>query len=93
MRTWIGATALAAFVAVGCVGTIDVVSAAEVITVPRTIRHAAPDLRSQRAYRHDRTANRRVDQPYDGGWTYYYGRPTFYIPAPFPLGFDFGFGW
>ncbi|WP_375414881.1 hypothetical protein [uncultured Bradyrhizobium sp.] len=23
----------------------------------------------------------------------YYGRPYFYAPAPFPLGFDFGFGW
>jgi hypothetical protein len=33
------------------------------------------------------------DRPYGGGWTYYYGRPYFYAPAPFPLGFDFGFGW
>jgi len=23
----------------------------------------------------------------------YLGRPVYYIPAPFPLGFDFGFGW
>lgn len=23
----------------------------------------------------------------------YLGRPVHYIPAPFPLGFDFGFGW
>jgi hypothetical protein len=94
MKTWIGATALAALVAAGCVGTINIASAAEVITVPRTIRHAAaPVPRSQRAYRYDRYADRRYDQPYDGGWTYYYGRPYFYAPAPFPLGFDFGFGW
>jgi hypothetical protein len=33
------------------------------------------------------------DRPYGGGWTYYYGRPYLYAPAPFPLGFDFGFGW
>jgi hypothetical protein len=25
--------------------------------------------------------------------TGYLGRPVAYIPAPFPLGFDFGFGW
>lgn len=23
----------------------------------------------------------------------YLGRPVYYTPAPFPLGFDFGFGW
>jgi hypothetical protein len=33
------------------------------------------------------------DRSHDGGWTYYYGRPYYYAPAPFPLGFDFGFGW
>lgn len=33
------------------------------------------------------------DRPYAGGWSYYYGRPYYYAPAPFPLGFDFGFGW
>ena len=32
------------------------------------------------------------DRPY-GGWSYYLGRPYYYAPAPFPLGFDFGFGW
>jgi hypothetical protein len=67
----------------------------------------APE-RYQRAYRDDRTGYGRYDHsrydysPYDhnaydrspyGGWTYYYGRPYFYAPAPFPLGFDFGFGW
>jgi hypothetical protein len=93
MKTWIGAATLAALAAVGSVGTIDVASAAEVINVPQRARSAAaPGLHSQRTYRHDRYADRRYDQPF-GGWTYYYGRPYLYIPAPFPLGFDFGFGW
>jgi hypothetical protein len=67
----------------------------------------APD-RTQRTYREDRYGYGRYDysrydysrydhSPYDrsayGGWTYYYGRPYLYAPAPFPLGFDFGFGW
>ena len=34
----------------------------------------------------------RYDRPY-GGWSYYLARPYYYVPAPFPLGFDFGFGW
>jgi hypothetical protein len=116
MKTWIGAMTLTALVAGGCIGTIDVASAAKVITVPR----AAPftPARDQRAYRADRTGYGADDRspydhsPYDhsrydhsrydhsaydrsayGGWTYYYGRPYFYAPAPFPLGFDFGFGW
>jgi hypothetical protein len=99
MKTWIGATALAALVAIGSTGTIDVASAAKIITVPQKVRAAnAADLNAQRiahgAYRNDRYGYRQVDQQYNGGgWTYYYGRPTFYIPAPFPLGFDFGFGW
>ena len=67
----------------------------------------APD-RYGRAYRQDRYGYGAYDysrydhsphdySPYDravdGGRTYYYGRPYFYAPAPFPLGFDFGFGW
>jgi hypothetical protein len=99
MRTWIGATALAVLVAVGGIGTINVASAAKIITVPQRVRAAnAADLNAQRithrAYRNDLYGDRRYDeQNHDGGWTYYYGRPYLYIPAPFPLGFDFGFGW
>jgi hypothetical protein len=86
-------------VAVSSTGTIDVASAAKIITVPQKVRAAnAADLNAQRithrAYRNDRYGERRYDQQsYGDGWTYYYGRPYLYIPAPFPLGFDFGFGW
>ena len=99
MKTWIGAATLAAFAAVGSIGTTDVASAAKIITVPQKVRSAnAADFDARRitrrAYRNDRYGYRQYDQPYDGGgWTYYYGRPYLYIPAPFPLGFDFGFGW
>ena len=43
-------------------------------------------------YDHSRYDHSPYDRPY-GGWSYYYGRPYLYAPAPFPLGFDFGFGW
>ena len=111
MKTWIGAMTLMALLAIGDAGTINMASAAKIITVPR----AAPftPARDQRAYRAERYGYSAYDysrydtsrydhsrydhSPYDrsayGGWTYYYGRPYFYAPAPFPLGFDFGFGW
>jgi hypothetical protein len=108
MKTWIGATMLMALLAIGDAATINVASAAKVITVPRAALFTP--ARDQRAYRDDRGAydysrydhsrydhSRYDHSPYDrsdyGGWTYYYGRPYFYAPAPFPLGFDFGFGW
>jgi hypothetical protein len=105
MKTWIGAMILMALLAIGDAGTINVAAAAKVITVPQPT-HLAPD-RTQRAirqhragygaydasrYDHSRYDTNAYDRPY-GGWSYYYGRPYFYAPAPFPLGFDFGFGW
>ena len=91
MKTWIGAITLMALLAVGDAGTIGIASAAKVITVPQRTKFVPAG--TQRAYRQDRTGYGPVDRAYDGGWTYYYGRPYFYAPAPFPLGFDFGFGW
>jgi hypothetical protein len=108
MKTWIGAVTL---VAAGCAGTVDIASAAKIITVPRATQFTP--ARDQRAYRDGRDGQGAYDtsrydrsrydhsrydhSPYDrsayGGWTTYYGRPYFYAPAPFPLGFDFGFGW
>jgi hypothetical protein len=91
MKTWIGAMTLMALLVIGDAGTIGFASAAKVITVPRQTKFVP--ARTQRAYREDRAAYGPYDRGYDGAWTYYYGRPYFYAPAPFPLGFDFGFGW
>jgi hypothetical protein len=91
MKRWIGAAMLTALVAAGSVGTIDMASAAKIITAPQFRAADAAELNAQRrrVVRDDRS----YDQPTAGGWTYYYGRPYFYAPAPFPFGFDFGFGW
>ena len=89
MKTWIAAIPLMALLAIGDAGTIGVASAAKVITVPQRTKFAP--ARTQRAVHQDRAGYGPYDR--DGGWTYYYGRPYFYAPAPFPLGFDFGFGW
>jgi hypothetical protein len=89
MKTWIGAIPLMALLAIGDAGTISTASAAKVITVPQRTKFVP--ARAQRAVRQDHAGTGAYDR--DGGWTYYYGRPYFYAPAPFPLGFDFGFGW
>ncbi|MEA2941030.1 MAG: hypothetical protein QOD09_1559 [Bradyrhizobium sp.] len=91
MRIWIGAMTLVASLAIGNAGMVTMASAAKVITVPPQTKFVP--ARTQRAYRQDRAGYGPYDRGYDGGWTYYYGRPYFYAPAPFPLGFDFGFGW
>ncbi|MEA2888611.1 MAG: hypothetical protein QOD11_2971 [Bradyrhizobium sp.] len=116
MRIWIATMTLMALLAIGDAGTINIASAAKVITVPQRTQFApAPTHRATRQdrtgygpyddsrYDHSRYDHSRYDRSpydhsaydrsYDGGWTYYYGRPYFYAPAPFPLGFDFGFGW
>ena len=83
MKGWIGPATLAAFAAAA---TIDTASAAKVITVPRASMFT-PRATTRPAHRSPLwralLCRRR----------YYYARPFFYIPAPFPLGFDFGFGW
>src|SRR4051794_22508683 len=91
MKGWIGAVTLLAFAAGGSVGRVDIASAAKVITVPRArLVHAS---RYHRAPPDMRGTIRPYGEPYYAGGQYYYARPFFYIPAPFPLGFDFGFGW
>jgi hypothetical protein len=91
MKTWIAAIALLAGLSIGDAGTIGIASAAKVITVPPQTKFVP--ARAQRGIRQDRAGYGAYDRGYDGAWTYYYGRPYFYAPAPFPLGFDFGFGW
>jgi hypothetical protein len=91
MRNWIAAMTMMALLAIGDAGTINIASAAKVTSVPQ--RTQFTPARHQRAYRHARTGYGPYDRAVDGGSTYYYGRPYFYAPAPFPLGFDFGFGW
>jgi hypothetical protein len=90
MKRWTRAAMLTTVVMAGGIGTIDVASAAKIITVPQF--HAA-DRNAPRRIHRDVRYDRSYDQPYAGGWTYYYGRPYYYAPAPFPFGFDFGFGW
>jgi hypothetical protein len=87
MKGWIAAAALTALMAAGSIGTVEPAAAAKVITVPR-----ATHLQIARHQR-DRATVRPYGEPYYAGGVYYYARPFFYIPAPFPLGVDFGFGW
>jgi hypothetical protein len=85
MKVRIAAAMLVACTA-GSACTIDIAAAAKVISVPRVhhaaMRHVGVARDTVRPYR----------EPYYAGGSYYYARPFFYIPAPFPLGFDFGFG-
>jgi hypothetical protein len=87
MKGCIATAMLAALSTAGSVAPIDIASAAKVITVPRASPvHAA-------RYQRIRPDDRAYGAPYYSDGTSYYARPFFYIPAPFPLGFDFGFGW
>jgi hypothetical protein len=79
---------LTGLLAIGDASMIGFASAAKVMTAAQRT-HFAPG-RVHRAYR---AGYGPVHRGVDRGWTYYYGRPYFYAPAPIPLGFDFGFGW
>ncbi|HEV7599871.1 MAG TPA: hypothetical protein VGO49_06370 [Bradyrhizobium sp.] len=93
MKGWIGAAALAAMLAGGAPAISPAPAAA-----------ANPTLRTESAQITDRTSQRRARRhthhnhhpsyraTYSGP-PHYLGRPIYYAPAPFPLGFDFGFGW
>jgi len=85
MKTWIGAMTLMALLAIGDAarpvsprGESDHRSATKPNSCPRA--RSASSAQDRAGY-----------GPYDRGMTavtYYYGRPYFYAPAPFPLGFD-----
>jgi hypothetical protein len=95
MKHWIGAMALTALVTLGGKSAIDPAAAAS--TAPRTIHSArSTDLSSHRRHhhttRHTRYGTRTYGRPYYYGPTYL-ARPVMYAPAPFPLGFGFGFFW
>src|SRR5437763_88875 len=77
MNGWIASATLLACVTAGSAVTTDVASAAKIITAPRN--YASAGYYQQRARHLDR-GSIRTSQPYDGGWTYYYGRPFFYSP-------------
>ena len=89
MKIRIGAMSVMTLLAIGDAGMIEPASAAKVITVPQRTKFVP--ARAQRAYGQDRAGTGLYDR--SGAWTYYYGRPYFYGPAVFPLGFDFGLGW
>ena len=91
MKGSIAAAVLMALVTAGSVSVVEPAAAAKVITVARASPVYGP--RHHRAHLDERAAIRPYGSPYYAGWTYYYGRPFYYMPAPFPLGFDFGFGW
>jgi hypothetical protein len=91
MKSWVGAATLLGFAVAGSVGPVDSAVAAKVITGPRA--KSVHTVRYDRAPPDTRAAIRPYGEPYYAGGGYYYARPFFYIPAPFPLGFDFGFGW
>jgi hypothetical protein len=79
MKTWFGAALLALSLNSGAAG---ISAAADAIPRAGHARHHRPH--------HHLVVTRIVDRrPVYG----YLGRPVHYIPAPFPLGFAFGFGW
>jgi hypothetical protein len=91
MKHWIGAIALTALCALGGTAVIDPAAAAN--AAPQTFQSGQTagvglPRRHHRGYRHTRTA-----RPYYDERPYYLGRPAYYTPAPFPLGFGFGFFW
>jgi hypothetical protein len=89
MKAWIGAAIVAALM-LGGAAAIGPATAAEATTAAEaaaTTHRSASQRRTHRATRHVGTVYRPVEQPR------YLGRPIYYMPAPFPLGFDFGFGW
>ena len=93
MKGWIGAAAL---------GAVLVAGGGATAIGPAPAAAADPTLRTESANITDPASRRRVHRHHRYHPSYratysgpprYLGRPIYYAPAPFPLGFDFGFGW
>jgi hypothetical protein len=94
MKEWIGAAALAAVLVAGGAPAISPAPAAAADPALRTESAGTADRTSQRrAHRHTRTSRHPSYRAAYAGPPQYLGRPAYYAPAAFPLGFDFGFGW
>jgi hypothetical protein len=92
MKAWIGAAALAVLMAGGAaaIGPATATANGAVRTQSTEIADSASP---RRARRHHRQSYRSSHRAIFSGSPPYLGRPVYYAPAPFPLGFDFGFGW
>jgi hypothetical protein len=97
MKAWIGAATLAAVLAAGGAPAISPAPAATANPAVRTESAGITDLASQRrahrAHRHTHHRHHPSHRATYSGPPHYLGRPIYYAPAAFPLGFDFGFGW
>lgn len=94
MKVWIGAAALGAVLVAGGATAISPAPAAAANPAVRTESAQVTDRTSRRrARRHHRHSYHPSYRATYSGPPHYLGRPIYYAPAPFPLGFDFGFGW
>ncbi len=91
MKGWIGTIALAVVLALGGKLAIGPAAAAAKAGAETYRSTAATNVTSRHRTHAMRRHVRYSYRPYQP--PRYLGRPTYYVPAPFPLGFDFGFGW
>jgi hypothetical protein len=92
MKPWIGAATLLAVLAGATAISPGPAAAADptVRTESAGITDPASRRRAHRAQRYGYHPSYRATY---SGLPRYLGRPIYYAPATFPLGFDFGFGW
>ena len=89
MRTWIGATIVAAALAVGApAGTAS--AAAALLEDVGTNGCSLQKATDFSARRYHRRYYRYGDRPYYYARPYYYRPYPYYVQAPFPFGFGFG---
>jgi hypothetical protein len=88
MRALIGTALLAATLLLGVAAQLAP-AAAEAVVAKKAQVPSASDVSARRYHRHDRYADR-PNVPYP----MYYGRPVYYVPAPFlPIPPLWGYGW